>query len=85
MKLIEKLAKAWAHSNSSPGKDGDDELYAILIEVQEQAYRAGFRKAKDLILERELPREWFPGVHGVFHIPMQELIDLGKEEYDEQS
>jgi hypothetical protein len=48
MKLLNKLSKEWALSNSSPGDEGADQLYEILIEVQKQAYEAGFKKAREM-------------------------------------
>jgi hypothetical protein len=40
---IKEMAKKWAQSNSSPGDEGADALYEITIEIQEQAYEAGFK------------------------------------------
>lgn len=47
MTLKEKLAKEFANKNSSPGVQGRDDLYEILIHIQESAFIAGFEKAKE--------------------------------------
>lgn len=43
MKRIDIEAKDWAERNSSPGIQGRDDLYEILIEVQAQGFEAGAR------------------------------------------
>jgi hypothetical protein len=61
MKLLNKLSKEWALSNSSPEGEGADQLYEILIEVQKQAYEAGFLKAIDLsakAADNRIERAW---------------------------
>lgn len=52
MTKLEKRAKEWAEKNSSPGIEGRNELYEFLIEVQAQAYEAGFRKAREMAVDR---------------------------------
>ena len=42
---LENKAKEWAEKNSSPGKDGRNELYEVLIECQAQGYQAGYEHA----------------------------------------
>ncbi len=53
MTKLEKRAKEWAEFNSSPGIGGRDDFYEMLIEVQAQAYAAGFRKAINMCKDLE--------------------------------